>query len=108
LRGGEFADYWGGDHHGGIPIFVPTHVAPVESRYGRVHYVTEGIAACVEQAKAIQLMPVLLGQGRRLFEGVSPEHIELDLVRTMAAPGVVHLRYDVRRDDSMAAGRAGP
>jgi hypothetical protein len=56
----------------------------------------------------IQLMPVLLGQGRHLFEGVSPEHIELDLVRTMAAPGVVHLRYDVRRDDSMAAGRAGP
>ncbi len=45
----------------------------------------------------IQLMPVLLGQGRLLFEGLPPEHIELDLVRTLEAPGVLHLRYEVRR-----------
>jgi dihydrofolate reductase len=91
-----------------------------------VHFVTEGIAACVEQAKAaagdrdvmlhgaytareclkaglldvleIQLMPVLLGQGRSLSEGLPPEHIELDLVRTLEAPGVPHLRYEVRRE----------
>jgi hypothetical protein len=42
-------------------------------------------------------MPVLLGEGRRLFEGLPPEHIELDLVRTLPAPGVLHLRYEVRR-----------
>ncbi|HSJ60025.1 MAG TPA: dihydrofolate reductase family protein [Jiangellaceae bacterium] len=124
-RTGEFADYWGGDHHDGVPIFVPTHTAPADNRYERVHFVTEGIVACVEQAKAaagdrdvmlhgaytaqeclkagvldvleIQLMPVLLGEGRRLFEGLPPEHIELDLVRTLQAPGVLHLRYEVRR-----------
>lgn len=124
-RTGEFADYWGGDHHDGVPIFVPTHTAPVDNRYERVHFVTEGIVACVEQAKAaagdrdvmlhgaytaqeclkagvldvleIQLMPVLLGEGRRLFEGLPPDHIELDLVRTLQAPGVLHLRYEVRR-----------
>jgi hypothetical protein len=45
----------------------------------------------------IQLMPVLLGQGRLLFDGLPPEHIELDLVRTLEAPGVLHLRYEVRR-----------
>jgi hypothetical protein len=39
----------------------------------------------------------LLGQGPLLFEGLPPEHIELDLVRTLEAPGVVHLRYEVRR-----------
>lgn len=124
-RTGDFADYWGGDHHHGVPIYVPTHTAPADNRHERVHYVTEGIAACVEQAKAtagdrdvmrhgaytaqeclktgmldvleIQLMPVLLGQGRLLFDGLGPEHIELDLVRTLEAPGVLHLRYEVRR-----------
>jgi dihydrofolate reductase len=124
-RTGDFADYWGGDHHDGVPIFVPTHTAPADNRHERVHFVTEGIEACVEQAKAaagdrdvmlhgaytaqeclkagvldvleIQLMPVLLGQGRLLFERLPPEHIELDLVRTLEAPGVLHLRSEVRR-----------
>jgi dihydrofolate reductase len=50
-RTGDFADYWGGDHHDGVPIFVPTHTAPADHRHERVHFVTEGIAACVEQAK---------------------------------------------------------
>lgn len=27
-RTGDFVDYWGGDHHDGVPIFVPTHTAP--------------------------------------------------------------------------------
>lgn len=51
-RTGDFADYWGGDHHDGVPIFVPTHTAPADNRHERVHFVTEGIAACVEQARA--------------------------------------------------------
>jgi dihydrofolate reductase len=124
-RTGDFVDYWGGDHHDGVPIFVPTHTAPADNRHERVHFVTEGIEACVEQAKAaagdrdvmlhgaytaqeclkagvldvleIQLMPVLLGQGRLLCERLPPEHIELDLVRTLEAPGVLHLRSEVRR-----------
>jgi dihydrofolate reductase len=124
-RTGDFAGYWGGDHHHGVPIFVPTHKAPADNPYERVHYVTDGIAACVDQAKAaadgrdvmvhgaytareclkaglldvieIQLMPVLLGQGRLLFEGLSPEHIELDLVRTLEAPKTLHLRFEVKR-----------
>ena len=124
-RTGDFADYWGGDHHDGVPIFVPTHTAPTDNRYEQVHFVTDGIESCVSQAKAaagdrdvmlhgaytaqeclkagvldvleIQLMPVLLGQGRLLFEGLPPEHIELELVRTLEAPKVLHLRYEVRR-----------
>jgi len=124
-RTGDFAGYWGGDHHDGVPIFVPTHKAPADNPYELVHYVTDGIAACVAQAKAaagdrdvmlhgaytaqeclkaglldameIQLMPVLLGQGRLLFEDLKPDHVELDLVRTLEGPGVLHLRYEVRR-----------
>ena len=45
----------------------------------------------------IQLRPVLLGQGRRLFDNLPAEHVELDLVRTLEAPDTLHLRYDVRR-----------
>jgi len=124
-RTGDFAGYWGGDHHGGVPIFVPTHKAPEDNPHELVHYVTDGIESCVEQAKAaaggrdvllhgaytareclkaglldvidIQLMPVLIGQGRLLFDGLDPKHIELDLVRTLEGPGVLHLRYEVRR-----------
>jgi hypothetical protein len=45
----------------------------------------------------IHLVPVLLGAGRRLFDGLGTDHIELDLVRALEAPGVLHLRYRVHR-----------
>jgi dihydrofolate reductase len=51
-RTGDFAGYWAGDHHNGVPIFVPTHKPPAKNPFERVHFVTEGIEACVEQAKA--------------------------------------------------------
>ena len=123
-RTGDFADYWGGDHHNGVPIFVPTHRRPAHNPYDRVHYVTDGIQSCVRQAKEaagdrdvmlhgaytaqeclkagvldaieIQLRPVLLGQGRRLFDNLPPNHIELSLARTLRAPETLHLRYEVR------------
>ncbi len=124
-RTGDFAGYWGGDHHSGVPIFVPTHKPPLNNPYPQVHYITDGIASCVEEAKRaagdrdvmmhgaytgqeaikagvldlidIQLRPVLLGQGRRLFDGLPADHVELELVRTLEDPGVLHLRYAVRR-----------
>jgi dihydrofolate reductase len=45
----------------------------------------------------IHLVPVLLGQGRRLFDNLSPEHIELERTRVLEGPGVTHLHYRVRR-----------
>jgi dihydrofolate reductase len=120
----EFAGGWAGDHHDGVPIFVLTHAAPEEPAPGAARYVTDGIASCVAQAKAaaggrdillhgaataqaclraglldemeLQLMPVLLGQGRRLFEDLPPDHIELELLRSLDGPEVLHLRYRVR------------
>jgi hypothetical protein len=44
----------------------------------------------------LHLMPVLLGQGRRLFEDMPPDHIELELLRDLDGPGVLHLRYRVQ------------
>ena len=41
--------------------------------------------------------PVLLGQGRRLFDHLPAEHVELDLVRRLTTPEVTHVRYRVYR-----------
>jgi dihydrofolate reductase len=123
-RTGDFVGYWAGDHHNGVPIFVPTHRAPTERPPGDVRFVTDGIESCAKQAKAaagdrdvllhgaytaqeclragvldameIQLVPVLFGQGRRLFHGLEPGHIELQLVRTLESPSALHLRYEVQ------------
>lgn len=123
-RLGDFVDYWGGDHHDGVPIFVPTHQAPSGKHAGDVRFVTDGIESCVAQAKAaagdrdvmvhgaytaqeclrarvldvmeIQLIPVLFGEGRRLFDGLGPDHIELEPVRILESPQVLHLRYEVK------------
>jgi dihydrofolate reductase len=121
----EFAGGWAGDHHAGVPIFVLTRAAPDEPPPGSARYVTD-IASAVAQAKAaagdrdillhgaataqeclraglldaleIQLVPVLLGRGRRLFADLPPEHVELDLVRALDGPDAQFLRYRVRSE----------
>jgi dihydrofolate reductase len=40
----------------------------------------------------LHLVPVLLGAGERLFEGVKDLR-DLQLVRTVAAPNVTHLKF---------------
>jgi dihydrofolate reductase len=45
----------------------------------------------------IHLVPVLLGDGRRLFDHLGSDHIELDLVRRLEDRDVTHLRYRVHR-----------
>jgi dihydrofolate reductase len=122
----EQVDHWGGDHHGGVPIFVPSHRPPGPSvaNYPLVTYVQDGIASAMAQAKAaagdrdvlvhgaytaqraleagvldelqIHQIPVLFGDGRRLFN-VVPERIELEIVRVIDTPAATHIRYRVRR-----------
>lgn len=119
----DLAGGWAGDHHDGVPVFVLTHHAPDGDPPGSIRFVTDGVESCVAQAKAaagerdvmlhgasagqaclraglldemeIHLVPVLLGEGRRLFESLGADHIELELIRTHHAPDVMHLRYRV-------------
>jgi dihydrofolate reductase len=114
----DYAGHWSGDHHG-VPIFVPTRGAPPQPQSDWVHYVPDARTA-MREAKAaagdqdvlvhgadlaqsllreglldeleIQLIPVVLGDGRRLF---GADRIELEPTRVLAAPGVTHLRYRV-------------
>jgi dihydrofolate reductase len=120
----DYAGHWNGDHHDGVPIFVPTRgEPPAQPASESVHYVTDGVESAMRQAKEaagdkdvmvhgaelaqsllragvldelqIHLVPVLLGEGRRLFEDLGPGHIELESMRVIEAPGVTHLRYRV-------------
>ncbi|MDP1848567.1 MAG: dihydrofolate reductase family protein [Solirubrobacteraceae bacterium] len=123
----EPAGGWGGDHHDGVPIFVLSRRgADRESRqWPLVSYVDDVTTAMREAKRAagdrnvlvhgagtaqlalaagvldeleIHLIPVLLGQGRRLFDNLGPEHIELERTRVLEGEGGVnHLHYRVRR-----------
>jgi dihydrofolate reductase len=64
-----------------------------------------GGASCARQAIAaglvdeidLQVNPVILGSGERLFDGFEAGKPALELVRVLEAPGVAHLRYSVVR-----------
>ncbi|NUR08972.1 MAG: dihydrofolate reductase [Nocardioidaceae bacterium] len=120
------------DHHDGVPVFVLTHDVPEDPPPGSVRYVT-GARGCARQARErgrgrgrdgargagaaqallrageldeleLHVVPVLLGHGRRLFDHLPAETVELELVRCLSTPEVAdpaqraaHLRYRVRR-----------
>jgi dihydrofolate reductase len=120
----ELAGGWGGDHHDGVPIFVLSRHEPDPAmRWPGVTYVSD-VASAMQLAKdaagardvlvhgavtarlalaagvldelQIHLVPVLLGQGIRLFGDLPPECIELEPVGALDGQGVLHLRYHVR------------
>jgi dihydrofolate reductase len=46
----------------------------------------------------LHVIPVLFGQGRRLFEGLAPGQIELERTRILEGEaGVTHMHYRVLR-----------
>jgi hypothetical protein len=45
----------------------------------------------------IHLIPVLVGEGVRLFEDLDSEPIELERTRTIETPSATHLRFNVVR-----------
>jgi dihydrofolate reductase len=123
----EPAGGWGGDNHGGVPIYILSrNPAPTwAADWPLVHYVSD-LDAAVRDAKQaaggnnvlvhgaglaqrlltaglldeleIHLVPVLFGDGRRLFEHLGIEQRELERIRVLEGEGgVIHLRYRVRR-----------
>jgi dihydrofolate reductase len=121
----EPAGGWGGDHHDGVPIFILTRHAADLQQWPLVSYVDDvttamtrakeaagdrnvlvhgagvaqlALAAGVLDELELHVVPVLFGQGRRLFEGLVAEQIELERTRIVEGEGgVTHMHYRVRR-----------
>ena len=123
----EPAGGWGGDHHDGVPIFILSRsTAPAwTAEWPGVQYVSD-LGTAMREAKLaagdkdvlvhgagiaqlalpagildeieVHLVPVLMGEGRRLFEHLGVARRELERVRVLEGEGgVVHLRYRVLR-----------
>jgi dihydrofolate reductase len=109
----------------GVPVFLVTHEAPENIPQGPTPFVvvTDGIESAVKQAKAaagdkeilthganltqqllnaglvdellIHIVPLLLGEGTRLFDHLKSIPVNLEIIKVTEAPGVTHLRYRV-------------
>lgn len=101
--------------------------APLEMQEGTTfHFVTEGMHAALERARAaaggkdvylgggadvaqqylkaglidemeLHVVPVLLGDGARLFENTDGRHTAYELVRVVSSPSVTHFKYRLAR-----------
>ena len=121
----DIANAWGGRHPLDLPVFVVTHAVPQQWVYegSPFTFVTGGVESAVGQAKAVagdkdvavgaasiaqqciraglldeihvDLVPVLLGGGVRLFDHLGTEPIQLERTRVIEAPGVTHLTFRV-------------
>ncbi len=60
---------------------------------GGPHAARQYLAAGLVDEMTISLVPVLLGSGERLFDGLGDDMHGLKLVRTIATPDVVHLKF---------------
>ena len=121
----DIANGWGGHHPVGAPFFLLTHYPPDQyvgpGTDGTV--VTDGIESALAQARAgaggrdisggaadvaqqylraglldeihINLVPVLLSGGVRLFANLEDHQTNLECTRVVESDGVTHLRYRV-------------
>jgi dihydrofolate reductase len=118
------ANWWHGEHHDGVPIFIlSTTKTPAEVEQWPLITVLDDVPEAISRAKAaagdrdvlvhgvgvgaaalsagvldeiqLHLVPIVLGEGRRLFEGIGAGLHEFELLRTVEGRGVTHLRYRV-------------
>ena len=115
---------WGG-HPPGEPCFIVTHHVPQEwVREGSPFiFVTDGVESAIRQAKQaagdkdvvlctasvlqqalraglvdeldIDVAPVILGDGVRLFDHLADRSIKLEKIQAIDAPLVTHMKYHV-------------
>jgi dihydrofolate reductase len=111
--------------HKPVFVVTHTEAEPLTKQGGTTFtFVTDGVESAVEQARAaagdkdvsvaggasiaqqclrarlldelqIHVAPLLLGGGRRLFDDLAGEQIEVEATRVIESPGVTHLRYRV-------------
>ena len=74
------------DAAGGKDVFVG----------GGASVINQYLAAGLVDELELHVVPLVLGGGARLFEGLGPD-LQLEQVRAIEAPGVTHLKYRVVR-----------
>jgi len=119
--------WWGDEPPFRVPVFVLTHhprETVVKQGGTSFTFVTDGIEAALEQARAaaggkdvslaggasvaqqylraalldelqIHVVPLLLGDGVHLFDRLGIDPVSLEVTRVIASPTVTHLRYRV-------------
>jgi dihydrofolate reductase len=121
----EIAGGWGGRHPVGAPVFIPTHDPPGGWDDAPFTFVTEGVESAVAQAREeagdgivgvagpsvamqclnagvldavrMSVVPVLLGEGIRYFDGLENAPVRLKQPEVTEGAGVTHLYYEVER-----------
>ena len=63
--------------------------------WGGANIISEYLRAGLLDELQIHLVPVLFGDGIRLFEDLGPDRIELRRTSTIETPGATHFRYEV-------------
>jgi dihydrofolate reductase len=63
--------------------------------WGGANIVRQYLKAGLLDEMQIHLIPVLLGNGVRLFEDLGPERIELILLSSIETPSATHFRFEV-------------
>ena len=121
----DVSNAWGGTAVLGVPTFIVTHRVPQEWAHAGspFTFVTDGVESAIEKAKVaagdkdiniggtqivqqalragwvdeiqIDLVPILLGEGIRLFDQLGPNPIELESTGLIEGKGVTHLRFRV-------------
>ena len=121
----DLAAGWGGRHPMGVPVYILTHEPPADwPADSTIHFVTDGLESAVAQAREaagdkhigvatpgtvrqcldagvldelqVNVVPVVLGEGRPFFDGISGA-VELEGPEVIEGIGVTHLRYRVAR-----------
>ncbi|HEX9124341.1 MAG TPA: dihydrofolate reductase family protein [Actinomycetota bacterium] len=118
------ADAWGGSNPWGVPFFILTHRPEDEpsgagftfvngldqaiaqareaagskdvSIMGGAHVIRQALGAGYVEELSISIAPVVLGGGKRLFEGFE-ETVSLEHVRVLQSPFATHITYRVVR-----------
>lgn len=100
----EDPDWYAGNYEYRVPIFVLTyHVPekkPKETDTLTLTFVAEGLESTIRHAKDsagdkdVNIIPVLLAGGLRLFENIDTDLIQLERIKVVELPcGRTHLRF---------------